>query len=145
MFVARTACVLFLAPIPIMVYLWRGSTRAGALHLPAESRELYAYTADDLPLRRAPGCRLHSSARPGRPPWQDTPIWRSPAMSPGAFANVSGSASNCSRPLRSTAGNMLSAYMHPEVIQAYLDNEWAAGRMLGPFSAQALGVLPPLR
>ena len=53
MFVARTACVLFLAPIPIIVYLWRGSTRAGAillLHLPTESRELYSYTADLLTL-----------------------------------------------------------------------------------------------
>jgi hypothetical protein len=39
---------------------------------------------------------------------------------------------------------MLSAYMHPEVIQTYLDKEGTAGRMLGPFSTQALAVLPPL-
>ena len=39
---------------------------------------------------------------------------------------------------------MLSACMHPDVIQAYLDKECAAGRMLGPFSAPALGGLPPL-
>jgi hypothetical protein len=40
---------------------------------------------------------------------------------------------------------MLSACMHPEVIQAYLDKECAAGRMLGPFSSPALGGLPPLQ
>ena len=36
---------------------------------------------------------------------------------------------------------MLSACMHPEIIQAYLDKECAAGRMLGPFSPPALGGL----
>ena len=49
MLVAHTACVLLVAPIPIMVYLWRGSALAGVLlllHLLAWSRELYAYTAD---------------------------------------------------------------------------------------------------
>jgi hypothetical protein len=35
--------------------------------------------------------------------------------------------------------------MHPEVIQAYLDKECAAGRMHGPFSSPALGGLPPLQ
>ena len=39
---------------------------------------------------------------------------------------------------------MLSAYMHPKFTQAYIDKECAAGRMLRPFSAQALGILPPL-
>ena len=37
-------------------------------------------------------------------------------------------------PLRSAHRNMPSARLHPEVVQAYLDKERAAGRMLGPFT-----------
>ena len=49
-----------------------------------------------------------------------------------------------SQSLQPTARNMHSAHEHPEVVQAYLDKECAAGRMLGPFKAPACCSLPPL-
>ena len=40
---------------------------------------------------------------------------------------------NRAHPLRSASTNMGSAYLHPEVITAYLQKELALGRMLSPF------------
>ena len=126
------------------------------LHLPAGSRELYAYTADllTLDLCRCPAptaacswlggvqtsllCRAWEAALAGHP---DRAFARYVTRGIREGFRIG---FHRSRPLRSAACNMLSAYMHPEVIQAFLDKECAAGHMLGPFSAQALGILPPL-
>ena len=47
-------------------------------------------------------------------------------------------------PLRSAPRNMMSALQHPEVVQAYLANECALSRMLGPFPPSVVTQLPPL-
>ena len=46
-------------------------------------------------------------------------------------------------PLRSASANMPSMHQHPEVVQGYLHDELARGRMLGPFSSP--DDLPPLQ
>ena len=138
-----------------MVYLWRGFPVRLLLHLPAVSRELYTYTADLLTLDL---CRCPAPTACSRLGRVQTPLvcqaWEAAlAGHPNrAFARYVTRGIregfrigfHRSRPLRSAARNMLSAYMHPEVIQTYLDKEGAAGRMLGPFSTQAVGVLPQL-
>ena len=48
-------------------------------------------------------------------------------------------------PLQSTHCNMLSARQYPDVVQAYLDKERSAGRMLGPFTPDDLRNLPRLQ
>ena len=45
-------------------------------------------------------------------------------------------------PLRSASSNMPSASLHPEVVDQYLTQELAKGRMLGPFPSA--DNLPPL-
>ena len=158
MLVAHMACVLLFARIPTMVYSLRSSARAGVLllfHLLAGSRELYAYTADLLTLDL---CRCPALTACSRLSRVQTPLvcqaWEAVLVGhpDRAFARYVTRGIregfrigfHRSRPLRSAARNMLSACMHPEVIQAYLDKECAAGRMLGPFSPPALGGLPPL-
>ena len=48
-------------------------------------------------------------------------------------------------PLHSAPRNMLSDRQHPEVVRAYLTNECALGRMLGPFPPALIPQLPPLQ
>ena len=123
-----------------MVYLWHGFPVRLLLHLPAVSRELYTYTADllTLDLCRCPAPTAWEAALAGHPN-RAFARYVTRGIREGFRIGF-----HRSRPLRSAARNMLSAYMHQEVIQTYLDKEGAAGRMLGPFSTQAVGVLPQL-
>lgn len=118
--------------------------------------DLYQYTADllTLDLCRSPHQAFDTHLRPVRTPlnhqaWEaalrDHPDRAYARYIITGISNGFRIGFDCSHPLQSAPRNMLSAQEHPEVVGAYLYKERAAGRLLGPFLPESIGVLPPLQ